>query len=137
MRADKETPTATGGTPSNLETKLSGLSAKDLQHMSSNREAIRKTLALRWVSTLLILVAAQAVPLLLILKASGSVEWEGGKEVLAVIVGLLGLLFSVRLNIFIEDRQRRLSIRKLRISKKEFFERVERDLSSRLTEKVR
>lgn len=143
MPDDKETCTESvpDGIRSALDTNLSGMTAQDLQEVSSKIEAIRKgqerTLALRRVSTFLILLVALAVPSLLLLTASGSVEAESGKEVIAVIGGLVGLLASVGIHKFIEERERRMSIRKLRISKKEFFDRIKQDFSSRLAEKVR
>ena len=135
------TDSATVEVKESPEVNLSGKSAEDLREMKEELETMRKShfrwLVLRGAFEFLLLVGALVAPSFLVHEAFGSLELGSGSVVMAVIGGILGLLLSVGFHEFLDTRQRRLNIRNLRISEKQFFEKIRRDLSLRLTEKVR
>ena len=101
------------------------------------RKSFEKSRALNQVFIFTILVVAVfLIPAGIFLAFSG-IESETVRTISVVLGGIVGLLGAVELTRFLEERIRKHHIEELRVSEKEFFERVRHDLLLRLTAKVR
>ena len=101
--------------------------------LEESRKRYEKSLALWTAHTFVVLIAAVVLIPSLVLIAFSPVESYTLKVATTVISGILGLLGAVAYSQFVEERRRRSQINELRRFEKEFFDRIKRNLSSRLT----
>ena len=104
---------------------------KKTKSLEASLKGYEKSLTF-WNTFIIVITAVVLIPSIIIIIFN-SVESYSLKIVTAVITGIVGLLAGVGYCEFVEERRRMSRINELRISEKEFLDRIKRDLLSRLT----
>lgn len=113
-----------------LEPKLLIKELKELEELHG-----RNLTLLRICTFVILLIGAILIPSI-IFMAVRSGELHSLRIVIAVASGIAGLEAAAAIINFAAERQQRRRVNELRASEREFFDRLKRGLSSRLTEKA-
>jgi|SRR5262245_5018267 len=116
------------------ELKRDLLRSREMFERHRKRYALH--IRLQMAFTFLVLVAGVGIGVT-VFNARPSIESQTLRTVVAVISGILGLLVGVGTTNLVAARLRRQNVEELREFEKALLDRIKRDLSARLTAKVK